>query len=187
MSAPALPASPRPVGICASAVSDTVSNSLRVIKTVKQTGTDGSLGYGDVVKNIIAKDGLKGLFGRGLSTRLITNMLQSMVFSVGWKASEAGERPPPIPAAPASASAARAGRPVTHRCASLAPFPLPQAIEEELNKRAAAKPAAAAPAKGAAAKGAAAKGKGGKTASLSLALPAGLGGSALPAKELVTA
>lgn len=29
---------------------------------------------------------MKGLFGRGLSTRLLTNMLQSMVFSVGWKA-----------------------------------------------------------------------------------------------------
>lgn len=63
-----------------------MSNSLRVIKTVKQTNTDGSLSYVDCVKGIIAKDGVKGLFGRGLTTRLLTNMLQSMVFSVGWKA-----------------------------------------------------------------------------------------------------
>ena len=76
------------IGICSSAVSDTVSNSLRVIKTVKQTNADASLGYVGVVKGILAKDGLKGLFGRGLSTRLITNMAQSMVFSVGWKAIE---------------------------------------------------------------------------------------------------
>ena len=76
------------IGIAASAVSDTVSNSLRVIKTVKQTNADASLGYGGVIKSILAKDGIKGLFGRGLQTRLITNMAQSMVFSVGWKAIE---------------------------------------------------------------------------------------------------
>ena len=76
------------IGMCASAVSDTVSNSLRVIKTVKQTNADASLGYVAVIKNILAKDGLKGLFGRGLTTRLLTNCAQSMVFSVGWKAIE---------------------------------------------------------------------------------------------------
>ena len=76
------------IGIVSSAVSDTVSNSLRVIKTVKQTSTSATDNYVDIVKSIIAKDGLKGLFGRGLTTRLITNMAQSMVFSVGWKAIE---------------------------------------------------------------------------------------------------
>ena len=53
------------IGICASAVSDSVSNSLRVIKTVKQTAT-ADMSYVDCVKGIIAKDGVKGLFGRGL-------------------------------------------------------------------------------------------------------------------------
>jgi len=76
------------IGICSSAVSDTVSNSLRVIKTVKQTTADANLGYVGVVKAIIERDGLKGLFGRGLKTRLLTNIMQSMVFSVAWKAIE---------------------------------------------------------------------------------------------------
>jgi hypothetical protein len=74
--------------IAASAVSDTVSNSLRVVKTVKQTTSDASIGYVGVVKAVLAKDGVKGLFGRGLKTRLITNICQSMVFSVAWKAIE---------------------------------------------------------------------------------------------------
>ncbi len=76
------------IGIAASAVSDTVSNSLRVVKTVKQTTSDASIGYVGVVKAVLAKDGVKGLFGRGLKTRLITNICQSMVFSVAWKAIE---------------------------------------------------------------------------------------------------
>ena len=37
---------------------------------------------------VIEKEGLKGLFGRGLKARLITNIMQSMVFSVAWKAIE---------------------------------------------------------------------------------------------------
>ena len=76
------------IGIASSCVSDTVSNSLRVIKTVKQTNVDAKASYVDVVKAVLAKDGLKGLFGRGLQTRLITNICQSMVFSVAWKAIE---------------------------------------------------------------------------------------------------
>jgi hypothetical protein len=96
------------IGMAASAVSDTVSNSLRVIKTVKQTNADASLGYIGVIKSILAKDGMKGLFGRGLSTRLLTNMAQSMVFSVGWKAieEELNNRAAKADAAAASAKAA---------------------------------------------------------------------------------
>ena len=91
------------IGIISSTVSDCVSNSLRVIKTIKQTNADANLSYGQAIKSVVDKDGFKGLFGRGLQTRLLTNILQSMVFSVAWKA-----------------------------------------IEEELNKKAAAKDAAAA-------------------------------------------
>eukprot|EP00959_Pyramimonas_sp_CCMP1952_P302781 6335083-Pyramimonas_sp.AAC.1 len=76
------------IGICSSAVSDTVSNSLRVIKTLKQTSGDANFGYVAAVKGVIEKDGLTGLFGRGLKTRLLTNICQSMVFSVFWKAIE---------------------------------------------------------------------------------------------------
>ena len=74
------------IGMCASFVSDCVSNSLRVVKTIKQTSGDANLSYVGAVKGVIAKDGVAGLFGRGLKTRLITNIAQSMVFSVFWKA-----------------------------------------------------------------------------------------------------
>ena len=89
------------IGFSASCVSDVCSNSLRVIKTTKQTarlsekgkgGEDGGkdspkedVSYAQVVKLIIEKDGLKGLFGRGLQTRLLTNSVQGAVFSVLWK------------------------------------------------------------------------------------------------------
>jgi len=82
------------LGFCASCVSDCASNSLRVIKTTKQTAqlgvTDGESGqkelsYPDVVKLIIEQDGLPGLFGRGLQTRLLTNAIQGAAFSVLWR------------------------------------------------------------------------------------------------------
>ena len=76
------------IGICSAAVSDVVSNSLRVIKTVKQTSPDATLSYMGAVQQVIQKDGLGALFGRGLQTRLLTNIMQSMVFSVAWKAIE---------------------------------------------------------------------------------------------------
>jgi len=76
------------IGMCASMVSDCISNSLRVIKTIKQTSGDVDKGYINTIKKVIAKDGVKGLFGRGLKTRLITNIAQSMVFSVFWKSIE---------------------------------------------------------------------------------------------------
>lgn len=80
------------VGMSASCVSDCISNSLRVIKTTKQTaqlGADSSaqkeLSYPDVIQIIIEKDGVVGLFGRGLQTRLLTNAIQGAAFSVLWK------------------------------------------------------------------------------------------------------
>lgn len=80
------------VGMSASCVSDCISNSLRVIKTTKQTAQLGAdsiaqkeLSYPDVVQIIIEKDGVVGLFGRGLQTRLLTNAIQGAAFSVLWK------------------------------------------------------------------------------------------------------
>jgi len=107
------------LGLCASSVSDVTSNSLRVIKTTKQTarlgggatseyGNDDNAGkqkttptttttsdvkkdndndfsYAEIVQMIIEKDGLAGLFGRGLQTRLLTNALQGALFSVLFK------------------------------------------------------------------------------------------------------
>ena len=72
------------MGFCASAVSDTISNSLRVVKVYRQT-SDVPCGYLQATKNVIAADGLVGLFGRGLSTRIVANGCQGMMFSVAWK------------------------------------------------------------------------------------------------------
>jgi hypothetical protein len=75
---------------------------LRVIKTTKQTarlsderpqGDSGEendkkptdISYGQVVRLIIEKDGIAGLFGRGLQTRLLTNSIQGAIFSVLWR------------------------------------------------------------------------------------------------------
>lgn len=72
------------IGFCASAVSDTVSNSIRVVKTTKQTHSQ-SISYPDVVRLVVREDGVAGLFGRGLKTRLLANGMQGVLFSVLWK------------------------------------------------------------------------------------------------------
>lgn len=72
------------IGFAASVVSDTVSNSLRVIKTYRQVH-EGDMGYIQAAREIIDKDGWRGLFGRGLATRLLTNGLQGLLFSILWK------------------------------------------------------------------------------------------------------
>lgn len=73
------------IGFCSSVVSDTCSNSIRVLKTTKQTSTV-PLTYMATIREVVGKDGVFGLFFRGLGTRILTNAMQGMVFSVGWKA-----------------------------------------------------------------------------------------------------
>jgi len=41
--------------------------------------------YKRVIGDIIAKDGVQGLFLRGLSTKLLTNVIQGVAFRVIWK------------------------------------------------------------------------------------------------------
>ncbi|KAH7886581.1 mitochondrial carrier domain-containing protein [Phlebopus sp. FC_14] len=72
------------IGFCASITSDTISNSLRVLKTYRQVNAT-RIGYMDAARAVIAADGLKGLFGRGLKTRILANGLQGLMFSVLWK------------------------------------------------------------------------------------------------------
>ena len=55
------------IGFVSSVVSDSISNSLRVIKTTKQT-YERAVTYPEVVKEILEKDGILGLMGRGLKT-----------------------------------------------------------------------------------------------------------------------
>jgi len=72
------------MGFCSSFVSDTFSNSIRVVKTYRQT-SDVPVTYKEAVQTIVAKDGWGGLFGRGLQTRLMANGVQGVMFSVMWK------------------------------------------------------------------------------------------------------
>jgi hypothetical protein len=72
------------LGLCASIVSDTCSNSLRVVKTTKQTAEE-PMSYPAAVTKVLSEGGVTALFGRGLATRFLTNGLQGMLFSVLWK------------------------------------------------------------------------------------------------------
>ena len=73
------------IGFVASVVSDMLTNVVRVVKTIKQASFS-SISYAQTIQLVLAADGWRGLFGRGLSTRILTNGLQSMLFSVVWKA-----------------------------------------------------------------------------------------------------
>ena len=75
------------IGFNSAVISDCFSNSLRVIKTVKQTNNK-VISYKDTVNNIIKTDGISGLFGRGLKTRILTNGIQGIMFTVCWKSIE---------------------------------------------------------------------------------------------------
>jgi hypothetical protein len=72
------------IGFCSSAISDTCSNSIRVLKTVKQTN-EVNISYIDSARHIIKNDGYVSLFTRGLNTKIISNGIQSMMFTVLWK------------------------------------------------------------------------------------------------------
>lgn len=73
------------IGFSSSIVSDTVSNSFRIVKTTKQSHVNPKITYRKIVDEIIHKDGMIGLFGRGLKIRLFTNGIQGIMFSIVWK------------------------------------------------------------------------------------------------------
>ena len=75
------------IGFISSIVSDTVANFMRVIKTTKQAlgSTRSATSYSETISLIIAVDGWRGLFGRGLKTRLLANALQSILFTIVWR------------------------------------------------------------------------------------------------------
>ena len=64
-----------------------VSNVIRVLKTTVQTA-EVSISYQEAAKRVIEKEGIIGLFTRGLGTRLLTNGIQASLFSVVWKVFE---------------------------------------------------------------------------------------------------
>lgn len=72
------------LGFCSSAVSDTCSNWIRVLKVYKQSDPD-QLTYIQVLMKVIAESGVTGLFFGGLETKILANGLQAILFSILWK------------------------------------------------------------------------------------------------------
>jgi hypothetical protein len=72
------------IGFCATTISDTLSNSIRVVKVYKQSHAD-ALKYPEVVRRVLAESGVTGLLFRGLETKLLSNGLQGILFSILWK------------------------------------------------------------------------------------------------------
>jgi hypothetical protein len=72
------------IGFVCAMTSDIVSNSVRVVKTAKQTA-EKNMSYSATVAKIVAEGGLRGLFLRGLGTKIISNGVQAMLFTVIWR------------------------------------------------------------------------------------------------------
>ena len=73
------------IGFCSSVISDCCTNSLRVMKAIRQSE---NVSYRTAATMVVEADGLIGLFGRGLQTRLVANGCQGLVFTALWKALE---------------------------------------------------------------------------------------------------
>jgi len=73
------------VGFLSTSISDLSTNFLRVLTTFQQTERE-QIGYLTCARRLVAEQGLLGLFGRGLSTRLLASGSQGAVFNVVWKA-----------------------------------------------------------------------------------------------------
>lgn len=69
------------IGFASSSISDITSNSFRVIKVNRQV-SDSNIKYYELIKNIIKKESIIGLFTRGLKTKIITNGIQGMIFTI---------------------------------------------------------------------------------------------------------
>lgn len=67
------------IGFCATAVSDTCSNAIRVLKTTKQAHKE-HVTYAQAAREVMAVDGVRGIFFRGLSTKILSNGIQGMLF-----------------------------------------------------------------------------------------------------------
>lgn len=72
------------IGFLSTLGTDVLVNSLRVVKTFKQTSNE-QVSYGQVMAEIIKSDGVSGVFSRGLSTKIIMNSVQGASFAVSWK------------------------------------------------------------------------------------------------------
>jgi len=73
------------IGFTASMVTDCCTNSLRVLKAIRQAE---DISYRKAAKLVIEKDGMIGLFSRGLKTRMFANGFQGLIFTAVWKTFE---------------------------------------------------------------------------------------------------
>jgi len=71
------------IGFFSSVVSDTLCNPMRVLKVMRQTSPT-PVGYFEAGRQIYENEGLLGLWGRGLKTRILSNGIQGSVFMVLW-------------------------------------------------------------------------------------------------------
>lgn len=76
------------MGFASSFVSDWTSNFFKIMATIRIT-SKRKVSYLDAGKRIWEKDGVLGLFTRGLKTRIVSNGCQGLVFAVVWKQLEA--------------------------------------------------------------------------------------------------
>ena len=67
------------IGFTSSSISDTISNSIRVLKINRQT-SEIPVSYIESLKNIVSKEGIIGFMTRGLKTKIMINGLQSSLF-----------------------------------------------------------------------------------------------------------
>lgn len=75
------------IGFSASSIAACTSNWIRVLKTLKQSNPDVHT-YRDAVRIVLLKDGARGIFTRGLGTRIILQGLQGGTFTIIWKTVE---------------------------------------------------------------------------------------------------
>jgi hypothetical protein len=73
------------IGFCSATVSDTCSNSFRVLKTIRQTSLPEPVGYVQAARQVIESEGLVGLCGRGLKARILINGIHGAIFTVWWR------------------------------------------------------------------------------------------------------
>mmetsp|Transcript_41811 Transcript_41811/g.129516 ORF Transcript_41811/g.129516 Transcript_41811/m.129516 type:complete len:174 (-) Transcript_41811:59-580(-) len=73
------------VGCASGAASDLLTNSLWVLKTMRQTARE-PLPYREAARQVIRLEGVGGLLGRGLKVRVATNSVQGALFTVTWRA-----------------------------------------------------------------------------------------------------
>jgi hypothetical protein len=73
------------IGLASSLVSDSLSNCIFVVKTIKQaSASHENLSYFEIITTVIRSDGIFGFMGRGLGSRILCNGLNSIVFMILW-------------------------------------------------------------------------------------------------------